>query len=196
MARDVDLLPALVEHLNREGFMASSFRGLASGLEISPGHLHYHFKNKEAVLTAVFDGIVLETEALFERSTQPAALPGQWLALQQKYAFFFRELPALLLEYPAIRRRYRAIREQRVLQCAALLGALAGAGLVAPEPEPEFFAKYAELLWHQCNSVLAFSRAESNVDAEQHAATMLRVLLFPILTDAGRGLLRNLGLGA
>lgn len=49
--------------------------------------------------------------------------------------FSFRGLPAILLQHPTLRRRYREIAKKRVGQFQTLLSNLSAAGLVIGEAE-------------------------------------------------------------
>ncbi len=175
---------------NKRGFMATSFRGIAEALEISPGHLHYHYKNKEALLTALFQELVDATEAMFAEVAEPATLSARWFGLQRQYFFFFRELPALLVAFPSLRRRYQAIAKKRIGQFVIMFESLQTAGLVAPEPEPGFFQNFAELLWQQSNSVLSLLSISHGAGSVKRAETLLDALILPILTKAGRAAYR------
>jgi len=103
--------------------------------------------------------------------------------------FFFRELPAILLQHPTLRRRYREIAKKRVGQFQTLLPNLSAAGLVIAEPESGFFDRFALLLWHHCNSALSLLPPEDTAIAQ--AETMPYTLLLPVLTENGRALLRT-----
>ena len=184
----MELLADARRIFNRRGFSVTSFRAIATELGISPGHLHYHFKTKEAVLEALFQEIVDATEGMFGAGVDPWSLPKAWFTLQREYVFFFRELPAILLSHETLRRRYREIARKRVGQFRALLASLSDAGMVMPEPEDGFFERFALLLWHHCNSALSLLPPDDT--AISQAETMLHTLLLPLLTDNGRALLR------
>jgi AcrR family transcriptional regulator len=183
----MEILEGACHVFNRHGFSSTSFRAVAAELRMSPGHLHYHFKTKQALLDAVFNQLVVATEAMFADGVDPSMLPAAWFALQRKYLFFFRELPALLVAYPTLRRRYRAISRKRVAQFATMFAMLSQAGVVVPEPKPRFFESFAVLLWHQCNSILSFLPADDTAVAQ--AEHMLHTLLWPLLTELGQKLL-------
>ena len=174
---------------NRRGFSGTSFRAVASELGISPGHLHYHFRTKELALEALFQEIVDATEGMFVSGVDSASLPKAWFRLQHEYLFFFRELPAILLQHPTLRRRYREIAKKRVGQFQTLLPNLSAAGLIIAEPESGFFDRFALLLWHHCNSALSLLPPEDT--AIDQAESMLYTLLLPVLTENGRARLRT-----
>ncbi|HEY8923660.1 MAG TPA: helix-turn-helix domain-containing protein [Polyangia bacterium] len=173
------LLDQATRVFNRRGFMGLSFRALAAELQMSPGHLHYHFKTKAAILDAIFGRLVDRTEELFAAGVDPVTLPSSWLALQRENIFFFRELPAILLAHPALRRRYRAIARRRIAQFTAMFRTLSEVGLVIPEPVPGFYERYAVLLWHQCTSALSLAPEDDTAAGE--AERMLQTLLLPII---------------
>ncbi len=185
----MELLTRVRRVFNRRGFCGTSFRAVASDLGISPGHLHYHFPNKETALEALFQEIVDATEAMLAKGVEPSSLPKAWFRLQHEYVFFFRELPAILLLHPTLRRRYRDIAKQRVEQFHALFENLSALGLIIPEPESGFFGRFSLLLWHQCNSALSLMPSEDTAIAQ--AESMLHTLLWPLLTENGRALLRT-----
>jgi AcrR family transcriptional regulator len=87
---------------------------IAAALEISPGNLYYHFRNKEEIVFQAF----LEFEKLIhQRLSQPLQQPAQFSDLVSyleaafsamwRYRFLFVDLAGLLGRNPPLQKRYQ-----------------------------------------------------------------------------------------
>lgn len=124
-----------VDLFNERGAGAVSMNHIADATSISPGNLYYHFKNKEALIRAILEQMVLDWNVLYESSApQTFNLEAlhQFLkgifTLTWKYRFFYREMPVLLRNDELLRQRYDVIRQERLVQQSAFLGQLATNG--------------------------------------------------------------------
>jgi len=140
------ILTAALELFNAEGVGALSAVDIAAALEISPGHLYYHFKGKPEILAALTLAYEGEVELILRFALSvfdgaEATLETLWthvhvLAEEAWDArFLYREAGALALRYPEIAARFRRIvgREREALR--TMLAVLAGRGVIAASAE-------------------------------------------------------------
>ncbi len=129
------IIDAAVELFNRSGVAQVTTNHIAAHLEMSPGNLYYHFKNKEEIIRAAFDRMNVEADQVwtFDPDAGVSAihrmLTGN-LGLYAKYLFFARELPALLRSDATLRRRYRKIHRIRIEQLEDTLLPLLALGIL------------------------------------------------------------------
>ncbi len=98
---------------NRHGFVNVRLQHIADAGSISVGHLAYHFKNKEAIIEALYDQLKKQQEVLlydfrtahlFEDIKQQ--LQGIF-QLQKKFLFFYLDTLEVLRAYPAIKEKHQ-----------------------------------------------------------------------------------------
>jgi AcrR family transcriptional regulator len=104
------ILDAALALFNRGNTQAATTNHIAKAAGISPGNLHYHFKNREAIIFALYEQMKHETEL------EVSELPDTIASVQQhqhhlvkvyfKYRFFHRELLFLLARDPLLKSCY------------------------------------------------------------------------------------------
>ncbi len=140
------ILEIALELFNAEGAGALSAVDIAAALEISPGHLYYHFRGKPEILAALTLAYEGEVELVLDSAVNAcrgkgATLEALWthvhiLAEEAWDArFLYREAGALALRYPDLAARIRriAVAEREALR--TMLTALVQAGVLAAQPE-------------------------------------------------------------
>jgi len=116
MSRDTKnrILVASLLLFNEQGEPNTTTNEIADAVDISPGNLHYHFKKKSDLVTA----LLAEFQADAARVLAPpdvtdVTLDDFWVFLHgllectAGYRFLFRDLEALTGEYPAVSRAMR-----------------------------------------------------------------------------------------
>jgi len=107
------ILAAALKLFNESNTQAATTNHIAAALGISPGNLHYHYKNREAIVFALYEQMLSKTVLpLSELPGTMRAVHEHQLHLAQvtwEYRFFHRELLFLLSRDPVLRERY--IRE-------------------------------------------------------------------------------------
>ena len=108
------ILVAALELFNQLGASNTTTNQIADEIEISPGNLHYHFRTKADLLSAIL--------AAFESDTKPVLLPpGEdpitiddlWLFLHlllerlSIYRFLFRDFETIIATYPELESKLR-----------------------------------------------------------------------------------------
>lgn len=106
------ILLCTLELFNEHGEPNVTTLDIANELDISPGNLYYHFRGKEALLEALLEQFVEQTQGLLQLETDPANLDPEdyWLFLHllfesiTAYRFLFQDLSNLSGRYAFIDR--------------------------------------------------------------------------------------------
>ncbi len=188
------IIAEAIIYFNEVGFMQASMRGLGEKMQISPGNLAYHFKNKEVLLHFIYDQMYEEMkEALRPNSMASMETFQQMLSFlyhfQQRYLFFFLDLAQIVKTYPEIEKRHSRVIKNAIDQGRMLLDFYVGRGLIIPEPEEGIFDRIVHTAWlintfwtsqkrllHNCGVVID----------KQFTFNMIWNLVLPYLTDKGR----------
>ncbi|MEL7231761.1 MAG: TetR/AcrR family transcriptional regulator [Pseudomonadota bacterium] len=106
------ILAASLELFNEEGEAEISALDVANALEISPGHLYYHFKGKDALIQALFDDFEGEMRVILQGAEgRLTTLEEHWLFLYilleevYDFRFYYRSLGLMAARYPGLNRR-------------------------------------------------------------------------------------------
>jgi AcrR family transcriptional regulator len=110
------ILDSAINLFNAQGVNNTSFRDIASDLEVSDGHVRYYFKTKEILLLCAFER--LDAEILAETNgIQPHSDLRELLLVQLqkaftimvRYRFLFYESPTVLNQFPALQKAYKQL---------------------------------------------------------------------------------------
>ncbi len=140
------ILETALELFNTEGAGALSAMDIAAALEISPGHLYYHFKGKPEILAALTLAYQGEVEMVLVSAVsacrgEGATLENLWthvhILVEEAWdaRFLYREAGALALRYPDLAARIRCIAAAEREALRTMLTALVKAGVLAAQPE-------------------------------------------------------------
>lgn len=110
MSRKEDILEEARKLFNEKGTQSSTTNHIAKAMGISPGNLHYHYKNREEIVRLLYIQMRKET-------TPPAdKLPKSIAALREheklvikirwEYRFFFKEMLSLFARDPELEELY------------------------------------------------------------------------------------------
>ena len=154
------IVDSAITLFNESGIAAVTTNHVAEHAGISPGNLYYHYANKEEIIRDAFDRVNAEADAIWG---DPEPAPGGTgarvdvgafhrmlvgnLGLFARYAFFARELPALLRADPVLRARYVDVAQKRTEQLEALLAPFIAAGLLKDLDDPEDLHALVETAW-------------------------------------------------
>jgi len=137
------ILDASLELFNQNGSAAVSTNRVAAHCGISKGNLHYHFRNKQEIVRALFQRALNEMDSgwygdhLAPTLEHMAAMFVRQLQLILKYRFFYRELADLLRNDELLRQRFAHNRERRLKEIERFFHSLSDRGLMRiPEDAP------------------------------------------------------------
>lgn len=96
MSRKSDILETARQLFNQSNTQAVTTNHIAREMGISPGNLHYHYKNREEIIRVLYEKMkeesVLEIDALPDDIKTLNEHHVVLIGVQWKYRFFFREL--------------------------------------------------------------------------------------------------------
>ncbi|MEJ1095780.1 MULTISPECIES: TetR/AcrR family transcriptional regulator [unclassified Pseudoxanthomonas] len=196
MARDTRqrILDASLAMFNAQGEPHVTTNHIADELEISPGNLYYHFRNKDDIIEQLFARYETRMDAAL---TAPAdRLPGLediWLQLHLifeciwDYRFLYRDLVEILSRNRRLRMRFARILKRADDSAHAVMRGLSKAGVMR--------ASAAELASTATNVLviatfwLNYASARGDKDEQtaiRHGIVQVMMLIAPFLRDAER----------
>ncbi len=120
---------------NEQGEPQVTTSAIADEMNISPGNLYYHFRNKDDIVNALFEQYEREMEGLLRLPGElPADVEDAWLFLHLlfetiwRHRFVYRDLSDLLTRNRRVEMRFRAILEGKTRAARRLCDGLAAAG--------------------------------------------------------------------
>lgn len=167
---------------------------IADELEISPGNLYYHFRNKEDIIEQLFARYEERMDqALIRPEGRLPDLETIWMQLHMvyeciwDYRFLYRDLVDILARSRKIRMHFSRILRRATENARDVLGGLVSAGVMRASAEE------VEALATNILVVATFWLNYSNVQGEKDEQRAIRsgirqvmMLLAPFLRDAER----------
>jgi AcrR family transcriptional regulator len=197
------ILETALALFNRVGEPNATTADIADEMEISPGNLYYHFRNKDEIIAELF--------ALFElRADEVLAVPGErivsvedlWLTLHLlfeamwDYRFIFRDLDEILSRNRILGSRFALIVRRGTRTVIELCRGLVAAGeMQASEREIAALAENVGLVathWISHQRISAGKRSADAVSLDRAAYQVLSIIA-PFLRGDARALVERLG---
>lgn len=176
-----------LEMFNQHGEANITCVDIAIELDISPGNLYYHFKGKEAIITALFDMYV-------KRSSKILVSPeSESLSLSEFFHYLFRLLDSvhlfrfiyrnpndLIQKYPTIERSFKRLINSKEEAFLAILDHFKTIdAIAADENQLDSLAQLINLMFTQSQNY--FLLTGTNIDEDDISFHCLK-LLFYVLT--------------
>ena len=189
---------------NRHGEPSVTTAHVADEMNISPGNLYYHFRNKDEIIGELYAAYEADVLPLFSAPPDRAAgVEDLWLLLHLlfermwRYRFLFRDLDELASRNRRLAARFAALVRRGEATVIVLCAGMVGAGTMqASEREIAALAKNVALVstyW------LSFQRLESpRPDDDEparldRAAYQVMALVAPFMRGDARMLIDRLG---
>jgi len=139
---------------NERGTADVSTNHIAAAINISPGNLYYHFRNKEDIISALFERLFAKWDETFQlpEDRVPALddvarmIAGNYQVIWD-YRFAYREMVALLRSDPDLHARYLEVRQRGYQGFADLIEAFVAAGVLTRPDAPQEQMALTELCW-------------------------------------------------
>ncbi|GAB2652779.1 TetR/AcrR family transcriptional regulator [Vibrio panuliri] len=138
--RDKIVLAAL-ELFNEHGERNITTNHIAAHIDISPGNLYYHFRNKQEIVREIF---TLYSNELLERFTpileqqESLVLLKRYLnsifTLMWKYRFFYANLPEILQRDEELHQDYIVVQEKLQANLVSIMADFVSLGLLQLSP--------------------------------------------------------------
>jgi AcrR family transcriptional regulator len=154
MSTQDKILNAALALFNEQGTAAVSTNHIAAAINISPGNLYYHFRNKEDIIRALYERLFAAWDEIFqlpsyrapELTDIEAMITGNYWLIWE-YRFAYREMAALLHRDPDLHARYIEVRRRGYVGFAGLIEAFANAGVLQRPKTPQEQMELTELCW-------------------------------------------------
>jgi len=109
---------------------------IADELDISPGNLYYHFKNKSEIIDELFASFESHINTLLDVPEDIAGIDDQWLFLHLvfeaigQYRFIYQDLVNILSRYDKIQPRFKRVLNRKLSASRSVCQSLARQGIL------------------------------------------------------------------
>jgi len=179
---------------------------ISEEMNISPGNLYYHFKNKDDIINCIFQQFEREIDKLLAvPQDRQANVEDAWLFLHVlfelvwKYRFFYRDLNNLLANNRTLELKFKQLLAQKVKVAKGLCEGLQQAGELSASPrEIESLATNMVVVatyWLAYSYVMDprhFNEPDVVGAAVQRGCYQVMALTAPYLTGESRTLFEHL----
>jgi AcrR family transcriptional regulator len=135
------ILAVSLELFNARGEAHVTTGMIADELEMSPGNLYYHFRNKDQIVERLFDRFEERISiSPPEAGSDAGAIEDLWLYLHLMfeaiwdYRFLYRNLDDIVGRNRRLREHFNRIVDAKIAAVTGLCGQLAAAGLMRASP--------------------------------------------------------------
>lgn len=187
------ILLAALKLFNQDGLVNVRLQHIADEAVVSVGNLAYHFKNKEALLEAVYQALTQEQQTLLaEYRIVPLfdnidRLIRHTFQLQQRYIFFYQDTLEIMRAYPTLREAHRQHIQSQIGQLKVLLDFNVARGALQSEPQDGAYENLATQIWMTMDLWLTQHRIRSAEppSPEQYRKAVWNLFL-PLFTEMGK----------
>lgn len=196
------ILETSLAMFNAQGEPNVTTNHIADELEISPGNLYYHFRNKEDIVEQVFARYEARMdETLLVPEGRLPNLEDVWMQLHLvfecmwDYRFLYRDLVDILSRNRKLKAHFARILNRAAFSAGEVLHGLAKSGILRATPD-EIRATAENILlvatfWMNFN-IVRHARVESDQNDLAHGIYQVMLLIAPFLRDAERAHLNTL----
>jgi len=147
------ILEASIRLFNWNDVANVRLQQIADETGISVGNLAYHFKNKEAIVNAVYENLFEEFSLILSAYMLSPKLSDFDVQMEQyhrffaKYKFYLIDLFEIERSYPHIMRRWQDSVSKMMMQIRKRLDYYVQRGMLLPEPAPGVYDSLANTIW-------------------------------------------------
>jgi AcrR family transcriptional regulator len=202
------ILATSLELFNASGEPHVTTADIADEMNISPGNLYYHFRNKDDIIGELYAALEAEIAPLLDvPEGRPVSVEDLWLLLHLlfermgKYRFFYRDLDEITSRNRRIALRFCDLVRRGEAAVRTLADGLAASGaMMATERERTALARNVVLVatyWMSFQRIGHVTEALRAGDAARldpgEAAYQVLALVAPFLVGDARALVERLG---
>ncbi|MBL7757886.1 MAG: TetR/AcrR family transcriptional regulator [Chitinophagaceae bacterium] len=174
-----------------EGIASIRLQQIADGAGISVGNLAYHFRNKEALVQAVYENLFTElSEILAQYMAYPQLLgfDKQFSAMYQFYqknSFTFNNSWEIERNYPEIQKEWLTVSNKLLLQIRKRIEYNIQNGFIRPEPYKGAYEVLANSLLLNINCWISQQMLRGKQVREDSYKRHLWGVLYPTFSEKG-----------
>jgi AcrR family transcriptional regulator len=195
------ILATSLELFNHEGEANVSTNHIADEMDISPGNLYYHFRNKEQIILELFSEFKKEIELLLMApEDRDMDMEDMWLFLHLvfesiwRYRFLYHNLVDLTQRIRTLRIQFHHILRQKADAARIILtGLVASETMTAGKDDIEAVSHSIALV---ATYWLSYSATRSSSEQSEHdlgpGVYQVMSLVVPYLREPERSHLKNL----
>lgn len=192
-----NIINAAIQLFNTYGTSTISTNHIAKELQISPGNLYYHFKNKEEIIREILENMISDWDTAWT-APHPNWKPvledlytiiKYSFQLSWKYRFFYRELIVLMKIDPQLKERHVHIQKQRMEEQKQFFQLFIDAGVLRAPATPAQFDSLLKISWLISNYWLSFiESAGEDIKEEQidQGIELIMTVLEPYIINEER----------
>jgi AcrR family transcriptional regulator len=196
------ILETSLAMFNAQGEPNVTTNHIADELEISPGNLYYHFRNKDDIVEQVFARYEARMDqTLLVPEGRLPNLEDVWMQLHLvfecmwDYRFLYRDLVDIVSRNRKLKAHFARILNRAATSAREVLRGLTAAGIMRATPD-EIRATAENVLlvatfWMNFN-IVRNGRSDSDQDDLTHGIYQVMLLIAPFLRDAERAHLNAL----
>jgi len=196
------IIETSLELFNRFGEPHITTADIAGEMEISPGNLYYHFRNKDEIIAELFTAFERRLDGVFvQPGDRAASVEDLWFLLHVLFEamwdhrFLFRDLDEILSRNRKLASRFALIMRRGTRTVIELCRGLVAAGAMrASEREIAALAENVGLVatyWISYQKINAGERGAESVSLDRAAYQVLS-LIAPFLHGNARALVERL----
>lgn len=147
------ILEASIRLFNWNDVANVRLQQIADETGISVGNLAYHFKNKEAIVSAVYENLFDEFSSILSAYLISPKLTDFDVQMERyhrffaKYKFYLIDLFEIERSYPTIMIQWHECVGKMMLQIRKRLDYYVNRGILQPEPAPGVYDSLANTIW-------------------------------------------------
>lgn len=147
------ILEASIRLFNWNDVANVRLQQIADETGISVGNLAYHFKNKDAIVSAVYENMfdefsnILSAYLISQKLTDFDAQIERYHRFFAKYKFYLIDLFEIERSYPDIMRQWQDSVSKMMMQIRKRLDYYVQRGILKPEPAPGVYDSLANTIW-------------------------------------------------
>ena len=173
---------------------------IADEMDISPGNLYYHFKNKTEILSELFEWYEKEIGEILDVPETSLDVEDQWLFLHlifeiiARYRFLYQDLVNVMSRHERLANKFKKIITKKTNASRQVCQNLANQGILRATPkEIDALCKSIVLTATYWISFSTVIDGEQSDDTLNQGVYQVMTLVLPYLRDEERAVLREMG---
>jgi len=174
-----------------QGIANTRLQQIADGVGISVGNLAYHFKNKEAIVEALYENLFSELSDILSRYISAPGFEGLDRQFTDLYIFnthhsyTFNNLWEIARYYPDIESEWISLNSKINMQLKRRIESCTRAKLLKPEPIASAYDQLAQNLLILINSWIPQQMLRNKPVTEELYKRALWLTIYPYFTPEG-----------